>query len=179
MPKGTRIVAGSLKNRIVEGVGEGVRPMTAYMRKRMFDKLSDSIFGLSALDLFSGSGSIGFEALSRGCKDVLFVEKDSRRAGYILERARKWSIVEKVKVVKADVMSLKWNTKFSLIFVDPPYAFKDTENLAKRILNLSENGGTVIWHSNDRINLAGIFRLFDLISHGGKTLYFFEVLNEE
>ncbi len=178
MQRGTRIVAGRFKNRLVKGEGSQVRPMTAYIRKRLFDKLSDSIEAASVLDLFAGSGSVGFEALSRGCEKVLFVEKDRIRVKSIWEKAMEWNIKEIVTVVKADVLAFKWDSKFELVFVDPPYAFKENEKLAEKVIELSEKGGTVVWHTNKILDFPGRFLKKDFFSHGGKNIYFFEVKSE-
>lgn len=179
MQRGTRIVAGRFKNRLVKGEGPQVRPMTAYIRKRLFDKLSDSIERASVLDLFAGSGSLGFEALSRGCLSVLFVEKDRKRVQSISEKAKEWNIADIVKVVKADVLAFKWDEKFKFIFVDPPYAYTDNGRLAEKVTELSEIGGTVVWHSNKTLDFNGKFLMKDFFSHGGKNIYFFEVKDAE
>ncbi|MBN1151441.1 RsmD family RNA methyltransferase [candidate division WOR-3 bacterium] len=175
----TKIVAGILKNRPLKGVGSGVRPMTAYMRKRMFDKISDFIIGKNVLDLFSGSGAIGFEALSRGCSRVVFVENDSKRAVYISEISKKWKIEDRIKVFKSDVLSFSCGERFNPIFVDPPYAFEKIGELALKIIQFSETGAKVIWHTNRDLYLPDSFVLDDFVETGGKKLFFFEIQNAE
>lgn len=175
----TKIVAGDLKNRSLKGIGPGVRPMMAYLRKRMFDKISDYIIGKNVLDLFSGSGSIGFEALSRGCSRVVFVENNPKRALYISEISKKWKIEDRIKVYKSDVLRFLCEDKFHLIFVDPPYAFDKIDELSSKVIKLSENMTKIVWHTNRDLSLSENFYLDDMIETGGKKLFFFEIQNEK
>lgn len=74
-----RVIAGKAKGRVlVAPKGMETRPITAKIKEALFNIWQSQIVGASFLDLFSGSGSIGIEAISRGAKNVVFVEKNSK-----------------------------------------------------------------------------------------------------
>lgn len=119
----------------------GIRPTQDLIRKSVFDFLGQDLAGLSFLDLFAGSGAIGLEALSRGAKRVVFVEKDPRCADVINENL---TILNKNQAIDPGQSSFVINSdtfptikqmnkkgeKFDIIFVDPPYY----ADLAKKTL---------------------------------------------
>jgi 16S rRNA (guanine(966)-N(2))-methyltransferase RsmD len=110
----------------------GLRPSFEKYRQALFNILGNRLEGVRVLDLCSGTGIIGFEALSRGAEFVLCVEKDSKHAKAIQENAKKFSIPEtQMKVLSQSVERvlprLKGQT-FDLIYLDPPF-FQDSENL--------------------------------------------------
>jgi 16S rRNA (guanine966-N2)-methyltransferase len=106
--------------------GESVRPATDALRQAVFSSLAGWVPGARFLDLFAGSGAYGLEAVSRGAGDGVFVERDTRTAGFIRQ-----NIVAVCKsmgrasaglqVINADATSVAWGPTPDLVFVDPPY----------------------------------------------------------
>lgn len=95
------------------------------MRETLFNWLQADIAGARCLDLFAGSGVLGFEALSRGAAQVTMVEKSARVADRLNDNARLLGIQERVKVVRTDAIRWLRNTPveaYDLVFVDPPFA---------------------------------------------------------
>jgi 16S rRNA (guanine966-N2)-methyltransferase len=93
------------------------------VRETLFNWLGQRLEGLACLDLFAGSGALGFEAASRGARRVVMVERDPRAAAS-LERVR-WELdLPEVQVVRAD--ALAWlgqeGERFDIVFLDPPFA---------------------------------------------------------
>ena len=119
----------------------GIRPTTDMIRKSLFDFLGPDIEGMDFLDLFSGSGAVGLEAISRGAKNITFVEKDPKCASVIeenlmllelpaRERADRYFEVENSDSFAAIKAFAAEKKKFDIIFIDPPYG----RELAKKAL---------------------------------------------
>ncbi len=120
-----RIIAGVHRgSRIYTGRGRTVRPTSDRVREALFSILGDEVDGARVLDLFAGSGALGFEALSRGAAFVRFIEKESAVTGWI-DRNRVGLGIENVEIVRGDVVSRLTRARdlatFDLAFLDPPY----------------------------------------------------------
>ncbi len=121
-----RIIGGECRGRVIDFVDHpGLRPTGDRVRETLFNWLQADIQGARCLDLFSGSGVLGFEAVSRGARQALMLEKSARVAERLGENARLLGIQERVKVVCTD--AIEWLEKapveaFDLVFVDPPFA---------------------------------------------------------
>ena len=124
-----RIIAGALKGRSLKTIsGVGYRPAMSKVRESLFSLLeargviwADS----NILDLFSGSGSLAFEAISRGAPKACFVEKDPKAATCIRQNAEILDITEKCFITADDAVKYvgrRPQHKFSVVFIDPPYA---------------------------------------------------------
>ncbi len=141
-----QIHAGNLKGRRIKTVKNApYRPTTALARKSLFDILGN-IEGKTFLDLFSGTGIIGFEASSRGAKHVTFVEK-SLRANALLKI--NYTLLEisnnRCDIKKTDVFRfLKENYKFDIIFADPPYGSSNLELMVEQIFPILNKEGIFI-----------------------------------
>ena len=127
-----RIITGLYKGRLLSTVSDlSVRPATERVRQTLFNMLVNRIdfTGISVLDLFAGSGSLGFEALSRGAHRVIFVEHDPEALRHLEQNARVLNCLEAVEILSMDAMQyLKTTTeRFELAFADPPYSFGETE----------------------------------------------------
>lgn len=135
-----RITGGKLKGRIIKCPDGVIRPAMDRMRESVFSILGD-LSGKSWLDLFSGSGTIAIEAVSRGSTDVELCEKDKIKINTVLENV---SITEKdcgVKI-KCHFMPVEYFIKrckrqFDYIFFDPPFPYKFHEDI---ILQSDQNG---------------------------------------
>ena len=119
-----RIIAGKWRSRIVRfPAAAQLRPTPDRVRETLFNWLGQRLDGLACLDLFAGSGALGFEALSRGAGRVVMVESDRAVAQGLRESARELGAGD-VEVVHAE--ALAWlarpGERFDVAFVDPPYA---------------------------------------------------------
>jgi 16S rRNA (guanine966-N2)-methyltransferase len=104
--------------------GRGVRPTPARVKEALFSILGGRLAGARVLDLYAGSGALGFEALSRGAAHVTFVEADARTAKLIAETARRLGIGERTALVvaPAERATARLPGTFDLVLADPPYA---------------------------------------------------------
>ncbi len=106
--------------------GDAVRPATDAMRQAVFSSLAARVPDAQFLDLFAGSGAYGLEALSRGARGGVFVEKDGRTAGFLRQNLAAvckslGRPVSEAHVVTADAVTVALTDVPDLIFVDPPY----------------------------------------------------------
>lgn len=113
---------------------EGLRPTPDRVRETLFNWLAGSIEGARCLDLYAGSGALGFEAASRGAAEVVLVERDARAVETMRIQAGELG-AEQVRVVQADVR--RWlqgePTAFDIVFLDPPYASDDIGEVCSRL----------------------------------------------
>ena len=124
--KRMRVIAGSAKRlqlKTIEGLG--TRPTTDRIKETLFNMISPELADSRFLDLFSGSGAIGIEALSRGAKAAYFVENNQKAAACIRENLKHTRLEDRAVLMKTDVLSalkrLEGDVPFDFIFTDPPY----------------------------------------------------------
>ncbi|MFP4364456.1 MAG: 16S rRNA (guanine(966)-N(2))-methyltransferase RsmD [Spirochaetia bacterium] len=102
---------------------KNIRPAMDRMRESVFASLGH-IQGCSFLDLFSGSGSIGLEAASRGAEKIVLVEKDYGKRRFIEKNAQAVRAQVKIFTLPAEKYLKKADTAFDIIFLDPPFPYK-------------------------------------------------------
>ena len=141
--------------KIISGIYRGIkidtakdvsyRPTKSRVRKSIFDVISH--FGFSSvLDLFSGTGILGFESISRGASSITFVEKDAKSIRLLHRNSEKFEGVP-INIIKnkVELFLKKTNDSFDLIFADPPYDKIDYDWLFNScIKKLSKNGKLVV-----------------------------------
>ncbi len=118
-----RIIGGIWRSRILEFPdAEGLRPTPDRVRETLFNWLGQDLTGLACLDLFAGSGALGFEALSRGAASVVMVEKNAAALAALRENARRLAAAN-LTVVRGDALEFARGarSRFDVVFVDPPY----------------------------------------------------------
>ncbi len=122
-----RVIAGSARSMPLKTVpGLSTRPTTDRIKETLFNILQNQIPGCQFLDLFSGSGAIGIEALSRGAKEAVFVEKAKNALGCIRENLQFTKLMDRALVMEGDCAAAverlgNQGRKFDCIFMDPPY----------------------------------------------------------
>ena len=128
-----RIVAGKWRSRRLPVADlPGLRPTAERIRETLFNWLASSIDGKRCLDLFAGTGALGFEALSRGAGQVVFVES-SVAAVRVLEESASTLAATGALVHNADALTyLKGGSQpFDIVFLDPPFATDLLQDLCK------------------------------------------------
>ena len=156
-----RISGGTAKGRKVgikkaflqREAGDELRPTPAKVRAAVFNILSGRIEDAAFLDLFAGTGAVGIEALSRGAGRVVFVEENHLRVNIIKEFVDRFGFREKALIVRARVQDFlrKNEERFSIIFLDPPYASEETMQVISLIDELGtydEDGIIIAEHSS-------------------------------
>ena len=118
------MTGGTLRSRRLPNVPKhGVRPTPARVKESLFAILDDRIDDAIVLDLFAGSGALGFEALSRGAKFATFVESNAQVADRLREAAVELGVAKKSEVftMRAERAIARLQRTYDVVFVDPPY----------------------------------------------------------
>jgi 16S rRNA (guanine966-N2)-methyltransferase len=138
------IIGGQFSSRSIKTSSKlSYRPTKARVRKSVFDSLIPYTFE-TVLDLFSGSGIMGFEAASRGSAHVTFVENNNKTVRLIKENADLFK-GPSFDIIKKDVFKyLDISKKFDLIIADPPYNKYELSLMIEKILNLLNLNGKFI-----------------------------------
>lgn len=136
-----RVIGGKAKSlKLKTLAGDSTRPTTDRTKETLFNILQPYIPCPRFLDLFSGSGAIGIEALSRGCNQAVFIEKNIQAVRCIRENLQFTHLQEQAKVIVGDVLKeirkLEETEPFSCIFMDPPY----NQGLERKVLEIVSLG---------------------------------------
>jgi 16S rRNA (guanine966-N2)-methyltransferase len=141
-----RIIGGTLRSRALKGPATpGTRPTSDRVRESLFNILAHGIEdldfeGARILDLFSGTGALGFEAISRGAKFCQFVDDDAQARGVIRDNADSLGVIGLCKIWRRDATQLgpcAPQSPYNIIFVDPPY----NKGLGEKALASAVAGG--------------------------------------
>jgi 16S rRNA (guanine966-N2)-methyltransferase len=185
-----RIVAGSLKGRSIAAPdGEGTRPTSDRARQAIFNVLEHAAWagpleGMRVMDLYAGSGALGFEAISRGAAFALFVEIDDEARGAIRENADAYGVMGRTRVHRRSATDLgvrpgSDGEAFDLAFLDPPYRKGLGEQTLVRLLEGSwlKPGAVVVFERGSdepEIDTPGYERL-DARDYGAARVLFLRV----
>ncbi len=147
-----RITAGKFKNKQVKTIDSDlIRPTLSKIRESIFNVLQNEIVDASFLDLFAGSGIVGIEAVSRGAKEVVFIEKNPRHYKLLKENLKGLNFENKTFLGDTTLIIEKFDeNRFDIIFSDPPYK-TDLNNKILEIISrkkLLKQGGILILESN-------------------------------
>lgn len=178
-----RIISGKYKSRRFQlPTNFTARPTTDMARESLFNILNNIIDWevTDALDLFSGTGSIALELVSRGCPHVISVETNAKNHAFI-HKIKEQLDAKELVTIKSDAFSFmrKFNQTFDLIFADPPYDLKEIEDIPSMIFenNLLNNHGLfILEHSqNDSFTTHPYFK--EERKYGSVHFSFFEKPN--
>lgn len=162
-PGTVRIVGGEFRGRKLRYSGdERTRPMKDRVREAVFNLISVSVRGSHAIDLFAGTGALGFEALSRGAARATFIECHFPTVAIIRENAQTLGVENRVQVAGAD--TFYWvdhrpeqGPEPQTIFVSPPYEFfvsrrEEMLSLIQKMLDAAPPGSRLIVETDERFN---------------------------
>jgi 16S rRNA (guanine966-N2)-methyltransferase len=184
-----RVIAGTYRSRILKSLkGLALRPTSDRLRETLFNVLGPGVSGSRFLDLFAGTGAIGIEALSRGAKEVVFIENHPPAAALIRRNLESLGIRSGAAVHAVDALrglemlaSKSRGTRpgFDYIFLDPPYAAAEDYARVLEFLGaagLLVPGGIVIAEHRSKFDLpeeAGSLRRVRVLKQGDATLSFY------
>jgi 16S rRNA (guanine966-N2)-methyltransferase len=141
-----RIIGGEWRRRVLRFPdAEGLRPTPDRVRETLFNWLGQDLTGLACLDLFSGSGALGFEAASRGAEKVVLVERNPKVADALGSNVRLLSAEGRVELVRQDALKFASSTplSFDVVFLDPPYRQGWIEKLCPLLPRLMKEGAVI------------------------------------
>lgn len=174
-----RIVGGKYKGRIfIPGKKFSSRPTTDIAKEALFNILANryDLSNMKILDLFSGTGSIGYEFISRGASEVTFVDNDYSHIRFIKEVLQKLEI-QNARVYRNDAFRFVKNcmSKFDIIFIDPPFNMPYIDDIPVFIINsgiLNKYGLMILEHSKD-YNFSGNQNFSEIRKYGKVNFSFF------
>jgi len=191
-PGTLRIIAGTAGGlRLTCPKGLNIRPTADRVRESVFNILSGAVTDARVLDLFAGSGAFGIEALSRGARECVFVERRRDCAAAIRENLGKTSLADRAEVVLADAFGFPGEVQitepFDVIFLDPPYRFSadctEGSRVAGLISRLAEPdilapGGRIVFEHGSKARVPEMFGAADLTTrrrYGTTSVSFYGV----
>ncbi len=177
-----RIISGKYKGHLVSFKAYHIRPTMDRVKESLFNILRADIEGAGVLDLFSGTGNLGIEALSRGARELTIVENNKKSIEIIHANLKKRSVQEPVKIICKDVLSfikVYSGDPFDIIFADPPYMEEMVHTI---MLTIS---ASKIFHENSIMSIEsgrrekiendyGAIMRYDMRRFGDKNLSFFK-----
>ncbi len=151
-----RIISGEFRGKnILAPRHNFVRPTTDFAKQALFNILNNhfDLSNVKVLDLFAGTGSISYEFVSRGCADVIAIEKDPKLAYFIKTTFTELRSTT-AKAIKGDALSylLKCTDRFDIIFADPFYDFDEYPKIPEVVFErnlLNDNGWLIVEHSKN------------------------------
>ncbi len=171
-----RIIAGEFRSRKLKSVpGLDVRPTPDRLRESLFSILAPSIEGSIFLDAYAGSGAVGIEALSRGAKRVILIEKSRTAIEVIRENIATLGVQVQVSVVRGQASVLLPNYPATIAFIDPPYNLENEYGASINALAGTDCPLVIAQHTS-RVTLAesyGSLKKYRVLKQGDNSLSFF------
>jgi 16S rRNA (guanine966-N2)-methyltransferase len=180
-----RIIAGEFRGRTILSPGTNqTRPITDRVKQSVFDMLSPSLPDAIVYDLFAGTGSLGLESISRGCKYATFFDSDRSAQSLLKKNIAVLKLEDRAKIIAGDLFT--WfaaapalAAPADILFLDPPYRFLterpgDLRALAENIVSkhLSPIGRIIFRHDRaDSLDLPGLHPL-DIRDYGSMRVEF-------
>jgi 16S rRNA (guanine966-N2)-methyltransferase len=159
-----RIIGGEWKRRVLRFPdAEGLRPTPDRVRETLFNWLGQDLDGLSCLDLFAGSGALGFEAASRGAAKVVMVEHSPKVFAALDANARLLDSDRRLQIVRADAVKfasslISAGSRFDVLFLDPPYKQGWIDRLTPLLAGLMADDGALYLEAEQTIEKIGEWR---------------------
>lgn len=174
-----RIIGGRYRRRILRFPdSEGLRPTPDRVRETLFNWLGQDLGGWSCLDLFAGSGALGFEALSRGAARVVMVEPASKVIAALRENAKMLENPPGVEITRGDALQYLASTKskFDLIFLDPPFDKGWIPRLEPLLAGVANKDAAVYIEAEHEVGVLGNWRA---VRHGKAGEVHFQLMRRE
>jgi 16S rRNA (guanine(966)-N(2))-methyltransferase RsmD len=172
-----RVIAGEFRSRRLRSLaGAGTRPTPDRLRETLFNILSPRIAGAIFLDAYAGTGAVGIEALSRGARRAIFLEKSRGAVDIIRHNLDALGVARNAAVIPGPVLRALRNHAADIVFLDPPYDQEREYAAAMQTLGESETALVVAQHSRFHPLAADYGRLHRVrqLRQGDNMLSFYE-----
>jgi 16S rRNA (guanine966-N2)-methyltransferase len=172
-----RVIAGRFRSRKLKSVpGLAVRPTPDRLREALFNVLAPRIEGAVFLDAYAGSGAVGIEALSRGARHAILIERSAQALNVLRDNLRALEIEGEVTIVRGSAAVLLPNYEAEIAFIDPPYDL--VKEYTESLVALSRSGCSLaIAQHSSRLLLEdqyGQLRKTRVLKQGDNSLSFYE-----
>lgn len=149
-----KITSGKYRGREITTPGAGTHPMGAREKLALFNMIAENLPNATVLDAYAGSGALGIEALSRGAKEVIFVEKNTQAAKVI--RQNLVTLGLDGEIITGDILNFHTDAKFDVILADPPYDKFEVAGVEHLLQFLNNGGILVLSHPDGAPKLPGV-----------------------
>lgn len=156
-----RVIGGAWRRRLLRFPDSpGLRPTPDRVRETLFSWLGHDLSGLACLDLFAGSGALGFEALSRGAAQVVMVDHSATVLAALAANAAALGAGERLEIVRSDAVRFATSTglRFDVLFLDPPFHQGWIERLEERLPIILTADGVIYAEAERPLDGLGAWR---------------------
>jgi 16S rRNA (guanine966-N2)-methyltransferase len=172
-----RVIAGEFRSRRLKTLpGLETRPTPDRLRETLFNVLGPVIPDTIFLDAYAGTGAVGIEALSRGARRAIFIEKNRAAVEVIRENLATLGLESRAVVYTGKTLSVLERVTADIVFLDPPYEKEAEYNLALTALAVSATKLAIAQHSS-RTTLNpeyGTLKRYRIIKQGDNSLSFYQ-----
>lgn len=162
-----RIIGGCCRSQLISfPTIADLRPSTDFIREKVFNWLGQTLTDQVILDLFAGSGAFAFESASRGAKTAVAVEHNAQACAFLLHNREKLALPQ-VIIKQIDALTYLRQAKqvFDLIFLDPPYRWRDWPQLWQLLPACLKESGQVYIESDRQLTVPSAWRIEKMAKH--------------
>jgi 16S rRNA (guanine(966)-N(2))-methyltransferase RsmD len=171
-----RVIAGEFRSRRLKSLpGLKTRPTPDRLRETLFNILSTQIEGVVFVDAYAGTGSVGIEALSRGAKRAIFIERSRGAVEVIRENLAALELKSRSEVFTGKTVAVLERVESDIVFLDPPYELENEYTDALDLLG-TRNAGLVIAQHAVKVELGKVYGNLQksrVVKQGDNSLSFF------
>jgi 16S rRNA (guanine(966)-N(2))-methyltransferase RsmD len=144
-----RVIAGEFRSRRLKSLpGLNTRPTPDRLRETLFNVLASRIAGCVFVDVYAGTGAVGIEALSRGARRAIFIEKSRAAVDVIRENLSSLGLPSRAEVLNSQAATVLERTRADIAFLDPPYEMSREYEVSMAALDRRETPLTIVQHSS-------------------------------
>jgi 16S rRNA (guanine966-N2)-methyltransferase len=172
-----RVIAGEFRSRRLKSLpGLETRPTPDRLRETLFNVLAARIADSVFMDVYAGTGAVGIEALSRGARRCIFIEKNRRAGEVIRENLAALGLESRAEVFTSKAATVLERVHADIGFLDPPYEMAKEYEAAMTALDRSETPLVIVQHSSrfTQPEECGHLRRYRVIKQGDNSLSFYE-----
>ena len=175
-----RVIAGEFRSRRLKSLpGLNTRPTPDRMRETLFNVLASRIPDCVFLDIYAGTGAVGIEALSRGARRAIFIEKNRAAVDVIRENLAALGLQSRAEVFSSKAATALERARADIAFLDPPYEMSKEYEVSMAALDQSETGLVIVQHSSHFTPQEQYGRLerYRTIKQGDNSLSFYRKIS--
>ena len=171
-----RVIAGEFRSRRLKSVpGLATRPTPDRLRETLFNVLAPLMEGALFLDAYAGTGAVGIEALSRGARRAMFVEKNRAAVAVIRDNLATLGLESRAEVFTGKVAPVLERVQADIVFLDPPYELENEYEAALAALDKPETKLVIVQHASRQAlkEEYGALRRYRILKQGDNSLSFY------